>query len=204
MSFGLIVGNGESRLALDPSVYEKKDTWGCNLVYREFAPRTLVCCDKHILITAISERAERSSQVWTRALHFGQFNLPDSIKSLPEDLPFPKESKHDIALHWGSGTYAAYLACLSPHDILVFVGFDLWGTKDNRINNVYKGQNGYGPADGDAVGPQGWIYQFGRLMAHFPSKQFVFLNQPSWKPPESWTAYDNFFQDDLTQVNNLG
>ena len=203
MSFGLIVGNGESRLTLDTSVYEKKDTWGCNLVYREFTPRTLVCCDKNILITAISERAERSSSIWTRKMWSGKLDLQD-INYLPEDLPFPKESKHDLHLHWGSGTYAAYLACLSPHDILVFVGFDLWGNKDNKINNVFKGQNGYGPADGDAVGPQGWIHQISRLIGHFSKKQFVFLNLPSWKPPESWTDHDNFFQDDLKQVNNLG
>lgn len=203
MSFGLIVGNGESRLALDPSVYDKKDTWGCNLLYREFAPRTLVCCDKHILITAISERADLHSQIWTRERWASKSDLP-GVNFLPENLPFPKENKHDIHLHWGSGTYAAYLACLSLHNILVFVGFDLWGTKDNKINNVFKGQNGYGPADSDAVGPQGWIHQIGRLMEHFPNKQFVFLNQPTWNPPESWTAYDNFFQDDLKQVNNLG
>lgn len=202
MSFGLIIGNGESRLALDPSVYDKKDTWACNLAYKEFTPRNLVCCDKNMLTLAISEGASRNSQVWTRKMWASKIAL-QGIHFLPEDLPFPKESKHDIPLHWGSGTYAAYLACLSPHDILVFVGFDLWGTKDNKINNVYKGQHGYGPADSDAVGPQGWIYQLGRLMTHFPNKQFVFLNVPNWKPPEEWSKHENFFQDDLKQVNNL-
>lgn len=201
MSFAIVVGNGESRLQVPARDYDKKDTFACNLAYKHFTPKTLVCCDKNIFIKAFSENAHKHSQLWTRKRWLSKVEAAD-VYALPEDLPFPVEHKYDRFMDWGSGTYAAYLACNSLHDIIVMVGFDLY-SRTGKVNNCFKGETGYGPADSDPVGPGAWIHQFGRLFQHYSNKQFVFLNEPDWKAPEEWRHYENFFQDDIRQLNNL-
>lgn len=198
MSFGFVIGNGESRLSVPATMYQHKDTWACNLAYKQFSPKNLICCDRHILVQAIGDNAK--GQIWTRKRWFSSMELPN-VQHLP-DLPYQGIHKFDQHMNWGSGTYAAYLACMSDHDILVFIGFDLWG-KDNRINNVFKGEKGYGPKDSGPVGPQAWIHQIDKLMEIYTNKQFVFLNDKGWEPPESWLARDNFNHDLLRQLNNL-
>ena len=201
MSFGFVIGNGISRTAVPAKMYDKKDTWACNLAYRDFTPANLICCDRHITVSAVSAGMNTKCQMWTRDRWFGAIEMP-GVKPLPS-LPFPIEIKHDREMDWGSGTYAAYLAALSEHDIIVMIGFDLWGTKDRRVNNVFAGEEGYGPKDAAPVGSEGWIHQFGRIFAHFPDKQFVFLNEDGWEAPDAWSVYDNFNKDELRQLKNL-
>lgn len=202
MQFGFVIGNGESSNAVPGRIYENKQTWACNLAYRHLIPKNLVCCDKNILVTALSEGAANFSKVWTRSRWSRSVDLR-SVNLLPDTLPFPKECKHDLPMHWGSGVYAAYLACQSQHDILVFIGFDLWPNSQGKVNNMFAGEKGYGPKDAAPVSPEGWIHQFERLFAHYPDQQFLFLNWPKWQPPASWLKHENFNQDDLKQINNL-
>ena len=201
MSFGFVIGNGESRINIPASMLERKQTYACNLAYRLFAPTHLVCCDKQMIFNAYSEGAGNKSTLWTRKKWLSKLAMP-GVKALPEDFAWPERCKHDRPMDWGSGSYAALLACANDHDILVFIGFDLW-SKDGKVNNVFKGEKGYGPKDADAVGPEGWIHQLNLLMKHNLDKQFVFLNTKDWKPPESWLENENFNHDELKQLNNL-
>ena len=201
MSFGYVIGNGQSRIGIPEKIWEGKDTWACNLAYRQFAPTNLVCCDKAMIIMALSESADDKSQLWTRSRWFTKLALKDT-----KPLPVPDiivETKFDREMDWGSGTYAAYLACLSEHDILVFVGFDLWATKENRVNNVFAGEKGYGPKDAGPVGPEAWIHQFSRLFTKFPDKQFVFLNRQGWRSPDEWATATNVNYDSISALNGL-
>lgn len=201
MSFGFVVGNGESRLAVPARMLEHKEVYACNLAYRQFKVKELVCCDKRVLATAVSEGANLRARLWTRSRWFSQMDLP-GVHVLPENFPWPENNKHDQYMNWGSGTYAALLACRSDHEILVFIGFDLW-SKNGKVNNVFKGENGYGPKDADAVGPEGWIHQLDLLMRYYPEKQFVFLNEKGWEPPQQWVDNDNFNSDELKQLRDL-
>jgi hypothetical protein len=201
MSFGFVIGNGESRQAVPARMLEHRQTYACNLAYRQFAPTNLICCDKQMIITALSEGAGKNSCLWTRKRWFHGIDLP-SVQELPEDFAWPQSIKHDQPMHWGSGSYAALVACRAAHEILVFIGFDLW-SKDGRVNNLFKGQKGYGPADADPVGPEGWIHQMDVLMKQHQDKQFVFLNTKDWQPPLTWTQNKNFNHDELKQLNNL-
>ena len=200
MSMALVLGNGESRSGVPSRIYEHKKTYGCNWIYKEFAPTHLICCDKHLVISAVTEGADRRSQLWTRSRWFGKVSLPGAEK-LPDETPWPQTDWHDQHMNIGSGVFAAMLAA-QEHDVLVFIGFDLWD-KSEKVNNLYAGKRFYADPDSAPVDPTGWIVQFERLFNHYPDKQFVFLNWPEWTPPESWLAYDNFNQDELRQVNNL-
>jgi len=74
MTVAFVLGNGRSRLAVDPQqeLMGRGKIYGCNAIYREFMPQVLVSTDKpisdQIQIEGIPERVEH----WTRR------PLPDS------------------------------------------------------------------------------------------------------------------------------
>lgn len=201
MKIAFVVGNGLTRKKLDPKFYEGKETYGCNLAYRDISLKHLICCDRHIVLTAVSELAGKNSQIYTRQRWLNAVHL-EGVLPLPE-LPFKPVTKHDQPMNWGSGLYAALMACKSDNDILVFLGFDLWGNTDNTVNNIYAGEKGYGPKNGTPVDPSGWIYQFTKLFEIYNDKQFVFVNKRNWNVPKQWNSYENFNTDTFDTLNSL-
>ena len=197
MTLGYVIGNGKSRLGIPKEFYEDKLTWGCKLAFLDLSFTHIVACDRHIITRAVSENAFLKSNLWTRKRWITEVTA-SCVNALPE-IQFPQRVKFDGDMHWGSGTHAAHLACLSECEVLVFLGFDLWGDR-GKINNVFAGEKGYGPADADPVGPEAWIHQFGVLFDNFVDKQFVFVNNKGWEPPESWLTRENFFVDDFSQL----
>lgn len=197
----LVLGNGHTRLSVSPEIVAKHNSYACNLAYRDFKPNNLVACDRHIFIQSISELANKDSKVWTRSRWLGNLEKIDNVEQLPK-LPFALHHRFDRDMNWGSGTYAAYLACLDDPNVIVFAGFDLWGNQ-GKVNNIYAGQQGYGPKDASATDPSVWIYQFKKLFDEFQDKQFVFLNFPNWKAPEEWQDSSNFFQDELKSLASI-
>jgi hypothetical protein len=201
MSVSLVLGNGLSRLSIPADLIKKHNSYACNFAYRDFSSNNVIMCDRHVLISAVSEKVNLRSKVWTRCRWINSLSPMENVHAFPK-LPFVLENKFDQPMNWGSGTYAGYLACLDEPNIIVFAGFDLWDN-DGKVNNVYAGQNGYGPKDAGPVNPSVWIYQFAKLFKHFTNKQFVFVNYPKWKVPEEWSKFDNFFFDELKSLKDL-
>ena len=201
MNIAFVIGNGLTRKKIDPAFYEGKETYGCNLAYKDIPLKHLVCCDRHMVLTAVSELANKKCKVYTRQRWLNVMHL-ENVHALP-DIPYRPMSKHDQPMNWGSGLYAALLACQSDCDIMVFLGFDLWPNTDNTNNNVYAGHNGYGPKNGDPVDPSGWIYQFTKLFEIYNDKQFVFVNKKQWRVPDQWAKYENFNTDTFASLNSL-
>lgn len=201
MSYSIVLGNGYSRKSVPPRVLKNKNTFACNYAYRDYEIKNLICCDKHMLISAIAEGAAMKSKIWTRDRWYNNIEPKNNINVFPK-LPFIINEKYDQPMNWGSGTYAAYLACLDEPNIMVFAGFDLWD-KDGKINSVYAGQEGYADTDSGAVNPSVWIYQFAKLFEYFHDKQFVFVNFPDWQEPEEWKKFPNFYKDNLKVLNTL-
>lgn len=201
MNIAFVIGNGLTRKKIDPAFYEGKETYGCNLAYRDIALKNLICCDRHIVLTAVSEGAANKCKVYTRQRWLNAMQL-ENVYALP-DLPYQPVVKHDQPMNWGSGLYAALMACQSNNDILVFLGFDLWANTDNTNNNIYAGERGYGPKNGGPVDPSGWIYQFTKLFELYPNKQFVFINKDKWRVPDQWAKYENFNTDTFNTLNSL-
>ena len=201
MSYSIILGNGQSRRSVPAKILKNKNTFACNYAYRDYEVKNLICCDRHILTTAISEGAAENSKIWTRPRWHNNIEPKNNVNIFPQ-LPFPVYQKFDQPMNWGSGTYAAYLACLDEPSVLVFAGFDLWGN-ENKINSVYAGQEGYQAVDSGAVNPSVWIYQFSKLFEFFHEKQFVFLNFPTWQEPQEWQRYSNYYKDNLKVLNTL-
>lgn len=202
MNIAYVIGNGISRKRIDNDWYEDRNTYSCNLTYQDFTPKNLVICDRHLLVDAISQNAHLKSKVWTRDRWKRHVESVENVHALPA-LPYDPVVKHDQPMNWGSGLYAALLACYEDNDLIILIGFDLWPNSQNKVNNVYAGNKGYGPVDGNAVDPSGWIYQFTKLFELYANKQFVFINKNNWHVPEEWSKYENFNLDTFDSLNSL-
>jgi hypothetical protein len=103
----------------------------------------------------------------------------------------------DDPFHWGSGPYAVLLGS-TLDDKINLLGFDLYST-DNKVNNMYKGTEGYNSADSHAVDHSYWIYQIAKVFEWFPNKTFRIYNQKDWNMPKEW----NLANVSLDIIDNL-
>ena len=170
----LVIGNGVSRkgLPLD-KVYQEKV--GCNAIFRDHYVQHLVCCDKRMVKQALPHHDTiYTRQRWNEEL--GVLALPDLVEKGTERMDDP--------FHWGSGPYAVLLGS-TLDDKIDLVGFDLYST-DNKVNNIYKGTEGYSSADSHAVDYSYWIHQIAKVFEWFPNKSFRIYNTADWNLPKEW------------------
>lgn len=169
-----VIGNGESRLAVDINKLEDKKI-GCNAIFRDYDVDYLVCVDRRMVREA---RIIYTGPLYTR---------PDwrfiNADTVPE-LPFKQETRADEPMNWGSGPYAVFIACTLDTDIKL-LGFDLYGV-NTKVNNVYKGTNGYVDEQHHQIDPRYWIYQISKCFKHFPKHKFTVYQSDDWDIPESW------------------
>lgn len=192
----IIIGNGETRKDFDLTLLDNHNTFGCNGICRDFDVDVIVACDRQMA----EEAADTGRTVYTRQDWKTSFGMFPNIKYFP-DLPYTSELKQDKPFHWGSGPYAAYLACLSDATELYFIGFDLF-SPNGFHNNIYKGSVHYESADYRAVDPSFWIHQLQKLFNIYKNKTFTFVYPEDWKTPSVWTS-DNIRFINYKNFQNL-
>lgn len=181
----MVIGNGESRSGIDLSqFYSHYTLFGCNAVHRDFNVDHLVCCDKRMVAEAIEN--PNVTNIYTRERYYHDFRKLQKKKQvhLLPTLPYSGSERSDNPIHWGSGPYAVLLAA-TMHDHVSLLGFDLY-SKNNKVNNCYKGTQNYSHKDSAAVDPSYWIYQIKKIFDSFPNKQFLVYNK-DWTVPMEWT-----------------
>ena len=187
----LVIGNGVSRkgLPLD-KVYQEKV--GCNAIFRDHYVQHLVCCDKRMVKQALPHHDTiYTRQRWNEEL--GVLALPDLVEKGTERMDDP--------FHWGSGPYAVLLGVRLAYEwkeTVNLVGFDLYST-DNKVNNIYKGTEGYISADSQAVDHSYWVYQIAKVFEWFPETTFRIYNTVDWNLPKEW----NLANVSLDIIDNL-
>ena len=193
----LVIGNGESRKGIDLQKYIGKiTTVGCNAVHRETIVDHLICCDQRMVREALSDVNIRGSLVYVREEWYHTFKKlmkHKNVRNLP-DIPYIGTGRADAPRNWGSGTYAHLLASTLNFQRIYMLGFDLYG-KGALVNNVYKDTPNYSSRHSHAIDPAYWIYQSGKIFQCFPQKEFIIVNYPSWKIPESWNFPNVNFLD---------
>lgn len=180
-----VIGNGESRLAFDLSIISDH-TIGCNAVCRDYKCDEYVAVDRRV-VSEISSLTDHP--VYTRAEWFDTYRHLSNLKIVP-NLPFTGPKRADEPFQWTTGPYAILIAALYKPKTVYLLGFDLW-SKDNKINNVYKGTKNYNDTNYRAVDPSYWIHQMARLFEHFSNINFVQLQHTDWQCPPSWMAFKN-------------
>ena len=191
----LVIGNGESRKQI--SIDSIKQTKiGCNAIHRDYKVDHLVCIDKRMLKEAISTTYHRDCKIYTRKDWWVNYRLESNLNIVPE-IPFEKENRYDEPYNWGSGSYAILLAAKLSDEIDI-VGFDLY-SKDNFVNNIYKGTDNYSQEFSRALDPRYWIYQIGKIIEFYPSKKFTIFQNDDWELPERWKK-SNVTVDSISNI----
>jgi len=127
-----IIGNGPSREGFDLTMLPKT-TWGCNAIYRDFAPDNLVACDKAMQEEIIATGYHEDHSCFFRYNHNRPRNFPDhpNIKTWTVKHCQPNNS----------GVSALYWALKSKPKTIVLLGLDLRATKHSA--NIYADSENY-------------------------------------------------------------
>lgn len=191
----VIIGNGMSRLGnnLLPNFKNHRggllgsrrlQTYGCNGLYRDFAPDFLICTGKEMAKELSSSGYCNDHIVYAGAAsimeHPGKFYL------IPQNPA------------WNAGAIATYLACFDGHKKVYLYGFD-GQAADESINNVYAGTNAY-PTAGSPVSDAIWVTAMTHIMDLYDDVEFVKISSSgNTAVPLEWKNKLNFRQIDYRQ-----
>ena len=188
----LVIGNGESRK--DINLYDFRGNHiliGCNAVHREYLVDILSCCDARMVQEALLNRQAEYIKIYTRAAWRSRFTH-QNVHTFP-NLPYQGPDKIDDPEHWGSGPYAVLLATYLGYKEVVLLGFDLY-SKNDLVNNIYKGTDNYSGPEHKAVDHSFWVYQIAKVFEHNPDVHFTIVNDENWTIPQSWQLANTSFQ----------
>ena len=182
----LVIGNGESRQGIDLSSFGERLIVGCNALHRDTHVDHLVCCDRRMVDESLDSDNTKNTKIYVRQDYINFYSKEDPRVNLVPQLPYKGKTKADTPIHWGSGPYAVLVAANLPVQEIVLLGFDLYPSQSNTVNNIYKGTNNYSSKESKPIDYSFWQYQIAKVFEYFPDKQFVIYNDPSWELPKTW------------------
>ena len=158
MNTAFVLGNGISRQVVDLTVLSTLgEVYGCNALYREFAPAVLVSTDE-----PISREIQQSGYSKTR-YHYTR-------------KPMPNSGAHKIPQQYygfSSGPAAVGIAAINHNRTIYLVGFDMGPTKHGLFNNVYAGTDFYRSTSSVPTYTGNWVRQLLQIAKDFPKTSFV-------------------------------
>lgn len=158
MSTAFVLGNGRSRLALDlDSLKTLGTTYGCNALFREFAPDVLISTDKPISAHIQESGYSLNHKMFTRK------PMPGSgAKRVPQDY-----------FGFSSGPIAVGVAALDGHSKIYMIGFDMGPLPGDKFNNVYADTEFYKKSSARPTYTGNWIKQIKRIAGQFRNTDFI-------------------------------
>jgi hypothetical protein len=187
MSRAVVIGNGESRRAVDLETLRPNTLIGCNAVHRDCIVDHLICCDRRMADEAVENPQTKNTLIYVRpswSHYFKKILKNKNIRPTP-NLPYQGEYKKDDPDHWGSGGYAVLLAAQLEFTEIELIGFDLYPI-NLSVNNIYKGTKNYSRSNSQPIDYSYWVYQINRVFMHYSSQKFVIRNHRDWKMPTEW------------------
>lgn len=128
----VVLGNGRSRLHFDLyKIKERYVTYGCNAIYRDFMPDTLVSMDMFMVDEIIKSKAHYNTHFVTQ-----HTNNIDKLAANGEPIHFLKHMNSTP----DSGTAAIRLASEAGYKLIYLLGFDY---HNGKFNNIYAGTPNY-------------------------------------------------------------
>jgi hypothetical protein len=157
MSNAFVLGNGVSRLELSVNwLTDHGEIYGCNAIYREFAPTVLVAVDK-----PISEEIQRTDYALSNRMYTRRPLLGLGAQRIPH--PY---------YGYSSGPVAAALAAIDNHTHVFLIGFDMGPSAEQKFNNVYANTQFYKKSSAPPTFTGNWTRQIVQVTKDFPECKF--------------------------------
>jgi hypothetical protein len=183
-----VLGNGQSRLNLNLNVLKTQGTiYGCNALYREFAPDFLVAVDTKMVNEIIASGYHKNHSVWT--------NPNKGITSKSNINLFTPHKG------WSSGPTALWMACQQKFSHIYVFGFDYQGI-EGKVNNVYADTFNYKKSQDAATFFGNWLSQTEKTVKEYKHINFFRVITPGQFIPDKLQGianlqhitFDNFNQ----------
>jgi len=186
------VGNGKSRLAVDLSLLDATNTWGCNGIYRDYQLGNIIALDYPMLLEIA--KSEYKANIYTRESNVKRLNVQE-VKAV-DTLPWISTMRSLSSEHMSSGSYALYMAAARAKNKVGILGFDFFSY--DGPNNVYLGTTNYEIYASNRIDPTYWLEQFNKILEAFPSLEFLYfaerhkdeLTQLFKKPNFNWQSIE--------------
>jgi hypothetical protein len=188
----LAIGNGESRLGFNLTHIanhkgglfgsNRLQTYGCNALYRDFAPDFLVAVGDKIVKEIAESTYPNENIVYANGQHI--IDYPGKFYLIPQNVAFD------------AGALAVYLACFDGHKKIFLLGYDGYDVP-SPINNVYKGTNGY--ADPAEIQNEAfWNMSLHTVIETYSDVEFVsVMPTQNWYLASVFDSKPNFRQIDF-------
>jgi len=164
MTVAFVLGNGVSRRNISlPLLKTHGQIYGCNALYREFAPDALIATDKPIAEQIQKTGYALSNKFYTRKPIAGQGGHP-----VPQQY-----------YGYSSGPIAAAIACQDGARVIYLLGFDMGPDVDNQFNNIYANTEFYKRAGAAPTFAGNWIKQLAKIVTDYPLNKFYRITGPT-------------------------
>lgn len=158
MSMAFVLGNGVSRLEVNlTALTSMGPVYGCNALYREFAPTVLISTDK-----AISEAIQNSGYSAEHRMYTRKPIPGLGAQRVPQDY-----------YGFSSGPIAVAMAAMDGHHTVYMLGFDMGPVAGDRFNNVYADTEFYKKSSARSTYAGNWVRQLQRICKDFSSVSFL-------------------------------
>lgn len=186
MSRAFVLGNGKSRLAVNPNKLKQYGKiYGCNALYREFTPDYLIAVDPKMIIEICNNGYQNRNEVWTN---------PNNRYTKFENLNYFKNPKG-----WSSGPTALLKACTDGNKEIFILGFDYYGI-GNNFNNVYADTLNYKKSTDTATYYGNWMKQTENIIKQYTHIQFHRVINDRVKLISDWNMLNNYNDIDYTRM----
>ena len=177
-----VLGNGTSRKDINHHNLKKYGTvYGCNALFREFAPDHLVCVDTKMITEINDAQYQNKHNVWSNR------------NKLTERTPGIKIIEPNKG--WSSGPTALMIASQHGHKVIYIMGFDYVGLGEQKelVNNIYAGTKNYKGVNDRATYYGNWQRQTMMCVNQFPKTKYYRIIK----------SMNDYIPDHLKDLNNL-
>jgi hypothetical protein len=191
MTTAFVLGNGVSRQSIDLQQLQKLGkVYGCNALYRTFAPDVLVSTDRPI------SQAIQQSGYSLKHTHYTRQPLSDlGAQKIPQ--PY---------YGYSSGPVALALAAEHGHDRIYLLGFDLGANTRGTFNNIYADTEFYKKSSQSPTYTGNWLQQISTIMLKFSTVDFIRVMGDTTARIEKFEKLPNFSELPLAyfvdRINN--
>ena len=190
----IVIGNGISRADFNLRLISNHkggllaggalQSYGCNALYRDFAPNFLVANGDGIVKEIANSGYTTDHIVYSNANAL--LDYPTKFYLIPQDPG------------WNAGSVATYLACFDGHKTIYLMGFDGVDQAEDGYN-LYKNTNGYdSPSSG--YSEDYWAKSMDMVFELYSDVDFVrVMPTKQYYMPEEWKYVPNLRQIDFRE-----